>query len=241
MSIFGHSFTDSFAQAETSPLPTELNGVSVLVNGEPLPLFFVSPGQINAQLPFSAGGGRRDDAGPRATVVTTPGGDSNTYEFTAVSAAPATFTFDNSGKGQGIVVFAGTATLAAPAGLTHDSRPAVAGDVLTIFANGLGPVTPEIEAGRNSCDPDGECAADFSNLTLRHLSTPETLYIGGERVPAENVVFQGLAPEFVGLYQVNFVLPEGMPAGEEVELVFGGNRGALRVGSGLTIAVGTGE
>ena len=48
-----------------------------------------------------------------------------------------------------------TPDLAAPVGMVSDSRPATEGDMMTIYANGMGPVDPPIEDGHNSCQPDG--------------------------------------------------------------------------------------
>lgn len=246
VSIFGVGFADSLSVAESSPLPTDIAGVQVTLDGEPLPLFFVSPGQINVQLPFALsndpGRGRsRVAQGTNGLVVTTAAGQSNALTPSLTSSSAAIYTANQSGSGQGIVVFANTTILAAPRGVTADSRPAKAGDALSVFANALGPVDPPIEAGRNSCDPDGQCQADFSNLALRRSVTPPVIRLGGLggfNVPAENVLFSGLAPQFAGLYQVNFIVPEGAPAGDAVPIDLLIGRQQMRSeGSGVTIAI----
>jgi uncharacterized protein (TIGR03437 family) len=80
-SIFGRNLTSALATASSVPLPTELGGVRVEVNGNAVPLYFVSPGQINAQLPYDT---------PVGKATLRFGGVS--AEFTVVSAAPAIFT-----------------------------------------------------------------------------------------------------------------------------------------------------
>ena len=50
VTIFGEGLANGTAQFSTVPLPTSLKGTTVTVNGEPLPLYYVSPNQINAQL-----------------------------------------------------------------------------------------------------------------------------------------------------------------------------------------------
>jgi len=54
--------------------------------------------------------------------------------------------------------------------------------------------------------------------TAAHGSSP-VLEVGGTRVPDDQILFSGLAPEFVGLYQVNFRLPAGIRAGASVPIV----------------------
>lgn len=245
VSIFGARFAGGLQLAESSPLPTEIGGVSVMLGDTSVPLFFVSPGQINAQIPFGDAGGGRGRAGELDTVIIkTPSGDSNPIEIRPATLSPAIFTFDQTGRGQGIVVFANTSTLVAPRGVTADSRPARPGDALTVFANGLGDVMPPIEAGRNSCDPQGQCAADFSNLVLRHTVSAPAIRIGGlagVRVSVDDIIFAGLAPQFVGLYQINFVLPDGVETGDAVGIGFVHTRLQQRTESPVTIAIENGS
>ena len=66
------------------------------------------------------------------------------------------------------------------------------------------------------------------------LPTPSVL-IGGTRIPAANVLFAGLAPQFVGLYQVNFTLPAGTAKGNAVAVVL--EQGAARSRTDVTMAI----
>ncbi len=79
-SIFGANLAAALSQASTTPLPTQLGGVTVTVNNTAVPLYFVSPGQINAQLPYDA------VPGPATLRI---GATSRT--FTIAAAAPAIF------------------------------------------------------------------------------------------------------------------------------------------------------
>jgi uncharacterized protein (TIGR03437 family) len=237
VSIFGSGFTDRLVVADSTPLPTSLNGVSVTVGGTPLPLFFVSEGQINAQLPYlnaaaALAGAAQNEA--LSAMVTNSAGSSEQRELVLAPASPSIFTFNQSGGGQGIVVFVNTATLAAPLGLTPDSRPARPGEALTVFANGLGDVTPPIGLGVNSCDPDGVCSPDFSNLVLRHAALRPSVEIGGVVVNDQDLIFAGLAPEFVALFQLNLIVPEGVPSGNAVPIVIRQNGASSRE---VTIAI----
>ena len=82
-------------------------------------------------------------------------------------------------------------------------NPAQRGDVLQIFATGLGQTDPPAQTG--------EGAPSFSRVLL-----PVTVTVGGVEAPVE---YQGLAPGFVGLYQVNVRLPATVTPGDNVEVV----------------------
>ena len=87
--------------------------------------------------------------------------------------------------------------------LVTAQNPVRAGDTIQIFATGLGETAPEVGSG--------EPAPPLSTV-----SNPVTVTIGGIE---SAVAFQGLAPGFVGLYQVNVVVPSGVALGDAVPLV----------------------
>ena len=84
VSLFGDSLAPTTASASTTPLPTVLGNVCVTANGTNLPLLYVSPTQINAQLPYNA-------SGSVSTVVHTSGGISDIFVSQVSSTAPAVF------------------------------------------------------------------------------------------------------------------------------------------------------
>src|SRR6185436_8287658 len=81
ISIFGINLAPSIATADRVPLPTDLASTSVRINGTLAPLFFVSPGQINAQLPFEVASGQA------TAVVTSPSGTSSGETFNVANGA----------------------------------------------------------------------------------------------------------------------------------------------------------
>ena len=103
-------------------------------------------------------------------------------------------------------------------GTVGDSRPATAGDFLTIYANGMGPVDPPIADGHDSCSPAGLCELPGSTLVLRHTTMTPVIRIGGVEVPAENVLFSGSSPASVGVNEIVFEMPPGVPTGDEVPI-----------------------
>jgi uncharacterized protein (TIGR03437 family) len=198
-SLFGTNFAPVVSLAGAPPLPFTMQGVTLAVGGAIAPLFFVSPGQINFQVPLIVSNGP-------ATVTLTilQGAQAATVPVVIKPYAPSLFTTNAQGTGQASTVIAGTATLAAPAGTTGDSRPARTGDFLSIYCTGLGDVTNRPGAG---------IAAANSPLS-QTVATP-IVSIGGVQAAVQ---FSGLAPGFVGLYQVNVQVPAGLTAGDAVPM-----------------------
>jgi len=200
VAIFGSGLATATASAAGLPLPTSLNGTQVLMNGIPMPLFFVSAGQINAQVPWNISG---SSVSTQASVNSAL---SNTITAAIAPAAPAVFTTSQSGSGQGAVLISSIGELAAASGSVAGvlSRPVLPGEYISIYCTGLGAVTNPPLSG------EGASSSQLSNT----LPTP-TVMIGD--TPA-NVGFSGLAPGFVGLYQVNAGVPANVPAGDAMPI-----------------------
>jgi uncharacterized protein (TIGR03437 family) len=198
-SLFGTGVATATAGATILPLPTSLAGSSVSVNGLATPLFFVSSGQINFQIPWQAQG-----QGQISVAVTATGGTSDTVSLPLAAYAPGIFSVDSSGSGQGVIQVANTVLLAAPAGSIPgmQARPAFPGESVSIYCTGLGPV---------SNTPASGAAAGASPLST--TTTTPTVMIGGIGAV---VSFSGLTPGLVGLYQVNVQVPYSAPLGSSV-------------------------
>lgn len=195
VSLFGTSFSDANTSSSSLPLPRVLGGAAVLVNGIPAPLFFVSPGQINFQFPWEAAG-----PSPVSVTVTTTGGTSSqTISLGAVS--PGIFTINPAG--QGAILIAATGEIAASADVVPGrSRPANRGEFLSIYCTGLGAVSNQPQTG----------AASPGN-PLPAAAVLPTVSIGGVQATPD---FAGLAPGFVGLYQINVKIPSNVSPGSAV-------------------------
>ena len=194
VSIFGSGLAGGSLGAKDLPLPQELGATSVVLSGTVLPLLYVSESQVNAVIPFDV----QVNTSQQLTVLN--GFAASVPVPTAVfDTEPSILTVAGTGSGQGLIYKVdaqGNALLA------DTSAPATAGDVLVMYAVGLGVVTPSI-AVENGAPPS----------PVSSTVAPVSATIGG--VPAV-VAFGGLTPGFVGLYQVNLTVPGGVTPGSNV-------------------------
>jgi len=205
ISIFGSYLTDgTVASTSSVPLPTRLAGATVLMNGFASPLFFVSPGQINAQVPVELSGATsalvQIEIRTGGTSLTSPG-----VVFPILAASPGIFTIDQSGTGTAVGFHPTTATQICGAGhLECLYSPVSQGEVISIYANGLG------------LPKGGFSASGGVPTSAVPVASAVTASIGG--TPA-TVLFAGLTTNFVGVYQVNVLVPSGIPGGPSVPFV----------------------
>jgi uncharacterized protein (TIGR03437 family) len=178
----------------TTPLPTSLQQSSFMIGGVAAPLYFASPGQVNLQIPWELAGQTQ-----ASVIATVAGVASNTQLVSLTGFAPGIFSTDGSGTGQGAILVAPTAQAAAP------GTPVLRGGYISIYATGLGAVTNQPATG---------AAAQSVPLSVT-LATP-TVTIGGV---AAQVIYSGLAPTLVGLYQVNAQVPAAVSPDNAVPVV----------------------
>jgi uncharacterized protein (TIGR03437 family) len=196
ISIFGTNLSAETAWAASLPLPTLLGGTTVEIGGIAAPLLYVSPLQINTQVPFEL------LSATHTLKVRNAAGESTPVSILVQEAFPGIFTFDSSGSGPGAVLHNLTQQ---PVGTQN---PAVPGEFIQVFATGLGAVSPAVTSGHAAgSEPPSE-----TNL-------PATVTING--TPAL-VTFSGLAPGFAGLYQVNAEVPAIQPGDAELILTIDG-------------------
>ena len=207
-----------------SSYPTTLGGATILVNGTPAPIYYASPSQINFVMPWEVNGSQAN------IQVVTSAGMSNTIAG-AIQTAPQIFTMNAQGFGQAAVVIVGPSVIAAPNGMFPGSRPVQKGEFISIYAAGLGPV--------QNPPADGEPATGLSPT----LAQP-TVRIGcpGGKDGSIDMCsltaqFTGLAPEFIGLYQVNVQIPANALSGDQVPLQLSLTGAAGRPSNIVTIAV----
>ena len=196
ISLFGQNLANGTAPAPALPLGTTLAGATVLMAGNEIPLIYSSSGQINAVVPV----GINVDTNHQIVVQR-----DNTLSLPLAvdigPAEPAIFAYPAPGDptAQGAIVNAVTNLVA------HPGTPVGAGDVIAIYCTGLGAVDKTVPDGT------GAPASPLANTVVI-----PTVTIGGQ--PAK-VMFSGLAPGFVGFYQIDAVVPAGVTPGNQVPVV----------------------
>jgi len=185
ITIFGTNLAPEYTVAAVIPLPTELAGTSVeLTDGSRtmlLPLFYVMPGQLSAQLPY--------DGGAALSVrVTTPAGTSQADSFTVVPQAGRFFSVNQEGYGRAVALdLAGQ--------LSSRDNPILPGVWVSLYANSMGAVNPPIQAGDGaSADPE----------SLNRVVADVSVEVDGREAA---INYAGLAPSLAGAYQVNMFSP----------------------------------
>jgi uncharacterized protein (TIGR03437 family) len=215
VSIFGTGLATSLLQGDTVPLSTNIGGTSVTMNGIPAPLYFVSAGQVNAQVPWNVLP-QGTTSGTANVVVNLNGASSVVNTVNVAQFSPNVFA-----AGQFAIAITSDGTLAAPVGAIPGlvTRPARVGEVLVVYANGLGPVTPAIDNGAPG------------NPLRQTVNVPEVLFGGVPATPA----FSGLTPQFPGVNQINVAVPAGV-SGNAVPLQI--RLGGITSSDRVVIAVG---
>ena len=204
VAVFGSQFASGPTYASAVPLPTSLGGVQILVNGVPAPLFYVDAYQADIQVPFGLSPGQMIVQGVRN------GQPGNQISAQVDTIAPRLFTLMNlpaapDSSPYGIVINSVDNTLALPSNLGVPAHPAHPGDIITIYALGLGPVSPSVNTA----------AAAPAVEPLARTSNPVTVMFGGGFISATAATpqYAGLAPNYVGLYQINVAIPPDAPIG----------------------------
>jgi uncharacterized protein (TIGR03437 family) len=184
-----------------SQAPTALDGNSVTIGGQAAFLDYISGGQINAQVPSNVGTGQQQ------LVVKNADGGSATYNVTVNVTQPGLFAPVYcliNGKQYAGAFFNDGTTYVLPPGAVNGitSKRASVGDTITFYGVGFGAVTPNIPAGQ---------------IVTQANSLPGfQMQIGGT---ATTIQFAGLAPNAIGLYQFNVVVP-AVTANDAVPVTF---------------------
>lgn len=190
--VFGTNLTSSSGINVTSglPLPKAFLQDSVMANGQPVALFAVDnvngQQQINFQVPWEV------SSGSSATFAVTNSGNAGaSISVPVLVAQPGIFNYSAGGDTFGAILHSNFQ-------LANTAEPAKPGETVLIYCTGLGAVS----------SPPADGAPGNGETTM---SAP-TVMIGGKNAM---VSFSGLAPGFVGLYQVNAEIPAGLASGNQ--------------------------
>jgi len=190
MRVAGSALAASVAVA-SFPLPDELGGVQVKLDGQRLPVYYVSPTDIRFQLPWELPPSDYHfelDVEDTSEFLTGPDTLRIQQEFPRFYAAP------QAAGGYSPLVLAIHTFFDA---IITKENPAWPGEIIHVYAAGLGPVEPPAPTGRPS-----------PLIPLSWVAGPLTCEIrDGETKPVE-IFFAGLAPGMVGIYQLSVRLPE---------------------------------
>ncbi|MEI9812647.1 MAG: putative Ig domain-containing protein [Acidobacteriota bacterium] len=209
ITIYGSNLSSTTETAQSFPFPSSLGGVQISMGDGFVPLYFVSPGQINAIAPKALSPGV-----PYQLVLRQNGVAAVPLTVTVTDVNPAIFTVNQQGTGQAAAVLTGTRTIAGA------GNPIARGAALELYMTGLGAVENAPEDG-----------APASLTVLAGTLQPVTATVGGR--PA-SVLFAGLTPGAAGLYQVNLTIPEDAPIGDAIPVVVKQNGTESNIG---TIAI----
>jgi uncharacterized protein (TIGR03437 family) len=174
-------------------MPTTLDGVGVWVNSIACSLFYISPTQINFLVPYEF------IAGTVSLIVTRDGQAGPSVSLQLNSTSPGLFLWN----GSAIAVHLNGVTISA-------ASPAVPGEIIVIYAGGLGRTSPDTVAGQLAT----------AAFPLYYASQLKILF-NGEPSPPASVLYAGLAPGFAGLYQINLRLPLNLTADPQIQIAVG--------------------
>jgi uncharacterized protein (TIGR03437 family) len=231
VSIFGTYTGATLADASSVPFSTSLGGVSVTFNNIPAPIQVVSPSGpfpfISAQMPYEI----PTTTGSVNVVVTVNNVASPPVAIPVVPAAPGVFTYPPDGQSNVILVFVdpadGKVKIAAPPtaaiSQVYDTAPIPRGTFGFFYATGLGATTPQVDDG------SGGAAG-----TVYLVNSNPIVMVGGMIVSGSAAA---QAPGFPGVNQVNIVIPNNAPAGNNVPLQIQTLDGTITSTSGATIAI----
>jgi uncharacterized protein (TIGR03437 family) len=201
VSIFGTnlSFTTRALSYEDAPggvLPVELpgTGVRVLLNGLPAQMYYVSPLQVNLLIPSNL------IAAKFTLQLVRDGTAGPAVEIQLREAAPALFLLE-----PGVAV-----VTRADFSLVTPDNPARPGEVVILWATGMGPVVPPLLYGQ----------APMQAAWIAMYSEFRVL-IGDLELPADRLIYAGVAPFYGGLYQVNLRLPDALEENPEIRIAVG--------------------
>ena len=189
-SIFGTDLSDTTGDvyAGSNPLPDQLADVSVQINGVNAPIYSIANGnQINLQVPYET------PVGSSAVLV----------EVFKNGVSEFTVQTDSFTEDPGIFAYGDNYAVAElpDYSIIGPDNPAYPGDTIVLYTTGLGPLMSDLVDGYGSptSPPFAETVDPFQVELNGELCT---------------VLYSGLAPGFVGLYQVNFIVPDDAPAGD---------------------------
>jgi uncharacterized protein (TIGR03437 family) len=185
LSVFGSNLANSFQAYSANPVPYSLAGVSATVNDLAAPVLYVSPNQVNIQVPYEVG------AGPGVLAINNNGQIAG-YAIQIAPSAPGIFTDSN-----------GNALLSAPPSGISTLSGIIQAEALKILVNGAGDTSPYLATASS---PPAPTSTSTSTVPILPLSVT----VGGMPAFVQSAV---LAPGLIGTTQVTIQGPQALSAG----------------------------
>jgi uncharacterized protein (TIGR03437 family) len=205
--LFGIGLTDASDGPASPPFPTTMLNRQVVINETiPAPLFGITKSQVNFQMPSGAPLGTNRIAVRLADTGELVAGGG----VLVAAASPGLFTLSQDGKGQAAALNQDGTTVNGP------SNPAARGSLISLFGTGQGQVSPAVPDGNGA--PGNPLAYTVAVPTADSkacLTTqPSICVLVGSGLG--NIQFSGLAPNYVGLWQLNVQIPQDAATGSAI-------------------------
>lgn len=175
-------------------LPTQLDGVGVWINAMPCSLFYISPTQINFLVPYQI------TSSIVSVIVARDGVAGPAVDIQLSSTSPGLFLW---GDNNPVAVHL-------DGQLISSLSPAAPGEVIVIYAAGLGRTVPDTSGGHLAT----------AAFPIYYASQLQVL-LDGTATPPGSILYAGLAPGFAGLYQINLTVPLDVSPDPEIRLAIG--------------------
>lgn len=198
--LYGSGLASGTTIASKLPYPTTLGNVQVMINGTPAPLYYVTPTQIAAIVPYNVSYTPTNGVLPIAGIqVINNNSSSNVVTQFINQTTPGIFSLTANGLNDGAIEHGLTGQVVTA------KNPAQPGETVAIYMSGLGATQNPITEGTAGTGVNNSVATIYA-------------YVGGTQA---TVAYAGLAPYLAGLYQVNVTVPANATAGENIVEILG--------------------
>ena len=199
--VYGTGLAPASASTGPAPLPIKFGTTFALVGATQAPLYSLSSGQINIQIPYEVAANQQTPI-----ILSVNNALTLPLMLNMVAAAPGVLSDDKGPNGPSFQDGAGIVAQHSSNGtLVSSTSPAAPGEYLVMYLVGMGPTNPAVASG-----------AETPTAPLSYVTAQPTVTVGSQ---TSNILFAGLTPGFVGLYQIDFQVPPGASSGNLVVTV----------------------
>jgi uncharacterized protein (TIGR03437 family) len=199
--VYGTGLASAVTSTGPAPLPTLFSNTFALVGATQAPLYSLSSGQINIQIPYEVTANQQVPI-----VLSVNNALTLPLMLNMVASAPGVLSADDGQTPPSVQDGAHIVAQHSSNGtLVSSTSPAAPGEYLVMYLVGMGPTNPAVKSG-----------AETPTAPLSYVTEQPTVTVGSQ---TSTVLFAGLTPGFVGLYQIDFQVPTGASSGDLVVTV----------------------